>query len=134
MNFIVQISKYILYTSLILNAIFLMYLVGVVPLLLYLSVLLNAFLVWYAYQFINENKLIEEDLGSMFENTEDFIKRIEQLHELEMYYGDQDLQNLIEHSRELANGYIDIQEKYYDIEVELESDNDEDNDEEEEEE
>ena len=120
MNFIAQISKYIFLVSLILNAILLMYLAGVVPFLLYLSVLINAFLIWYSYQFISENKNIEEDINLMFENTEEFIAHIEQLHELEMYYGDQNLQSLIEHSRELANGYIDIQEKYYDVEVDIE--------------
>jgi len=120
MNFITQISKYIFLVSLILNAILLMYLAGVVPFLLYLSVLINAFLIWYSYQFISENKNIEEDINLMFENTEEFIAHIEQLHELEMYYGDQNLQSLIEHSRELANGYIDIQEKYYDVEVDIE--------------
>jgi hypothetical protein len=122
MSFIEQISRYIFLFSLVLNAILLMYLAGILPFLLYVSVLINMFLVWYSYQFINENKNIEEDLNILFENTEEFIDHVEQLHELEMYYGDQNLQSLIEHSKDLANGYIDIQEKYYDVEVEIEDD------------
>ena len=55
----------------------------------------------------------------LFENTEEFIDHLEQIYELEMYYGDQNLQSLIEHSKGLINNYIDIQEKYYDVEVEL---------------
>tara|TARA_R100000458_G_C8121802_1_gene140381 strand:+ start:123 stop:290 length:168 start_codon:yes stop_codon:yes gene_type:complete len=39
-----------------------------------------------------------------------------------MYYGDQNLESLIIHSKELINEYIDMQERYFDIEVEIESD------------
>ncbi len=132
MNFITRISKYTFYVSLILNAILLMFLVGILPFFLYISVLVNVLLVWYAYQFVIENEKIEEDLNSLFGSTEDFIRHLENIHELEMYYGDQNLQNLIDHSKSLINQYIDIQEKYYDVEVELErDDNDDDKDEEE---
>ena len=108
MNFIARISKHLFFVSLVLNAILLMYLVGVLPLLLYLSVLLNFLLMWYAYQFVIENNNIEEDLTLLFENTEEFIDHLEQIYELEMYYGDQNLQSLIEHSKGLINNYIDI--------------------------
>jgi hypothetical protein len=122
MNFITQISKYIFYISLVLNAILLMFLVGVLPFLLYISILANILLMWYAYQFVIENNKIEEDISSLFDNTEDFVKHLEQIHELEMYYGDQNLQNLINHSKNLINQYVDIQEKYYDVEIEFDED------------
>jgi len=102
-----------------------MYLVGILPLLLYLSTLFNFLLIWYTYHFINENKNVEEDINLLFDNTEEFVGHLEQIYELEMYYGDQNLQNLIEHSKELINNYIDIQEKYYDIEVEINDEDDE---------
>ena len=131
MNIITLISKSVFFVSLILNAILLMYLVGVVPFLLYLSVLVNAFLVWYAYQFVLENRRIEEDINLLFESTEDFSQHLEGLYELEMYYGDENLQFLIEHSKNLLNQYIDVQEKYYDVEVNFELEEGEDGDEEE---
>ena len=34
-----------------------------------------------------------------------------------MYYGDENLQALIENSRILVNDFIDIQEKYFEVEV-----------------
>ncbi len=117
-----KISRYVLYISLILNAILLMYLAGIVPFFLYISILVNVFLLWYSYQFINENKKIEEDLGFIFQSTDKFINHLENLYELEMYYGDQNLESLIIHSKELINEYIDMQERYFDIEVEIESD------------
>jgi len=124
MNFIVRISKYLFFVSLILNAVLLMYLTGVVPFLLYLSVLFNVLLIWYAYQFVIENKNIEEDITFLFDNTEEFAEHIEQIHELEMFYGDQNLQNLMDHSKRLLDQYIDMQEKYYDIETEDEVEGD----------
>jgi len=101
-----------------------MYLTGVVPFLLYLSVLFNVLLIWYAYQFVIENKNIEEDITFLFDNTEEFAEHIEQIHELEMFYGDQNLQNLMDHSKRLLDQYIDMQEKYYDIETEDEVEGD----------
>ena len=43
-----------------------------------------------------------------------------------MYYGDENLQFLIEHSKNLLNQYIDVQEKYYDVEVDFELEEGED--------
>tara|TARA_R100000008_G_C3583157_1_gene170049 strand:- start:1879 stop:2274 length:396 start_codon:yes stop_codon:yes gene_type:complete len=121
MNFITQMSKIVFIVSLILNAILLMYVVGVVPFLLYMSVLVNILLAWYSYQSLIENKNIEDDMEVMFESTEKFSEHLEQIYELEMYYGDENLQYLIEHSRELINQYVSIQEKFYDVEVEDEA-------------
>jgi hypothetical protein len=131
MNFITQMSKVVFIISIILNAILLMYLVGVVPFLLYVSILLNIFLIWYAYQFLIENRKIEDDIGILFESTEKFSEHLEQIHELEMYYGDENLQYLIDHSKGLINQYIDVQERYYNVEVENETGEEDDNYEEE---
>jgi hypothetical protein len=108
-----------------------MYLTGIIPFLLYLSTLFNVLLIWYTYQFVVEKDNIEKDIQLIFEDTEEFVEHIERIHELEMFYGDQNLQSLIDHSRELVNSYVDIQEKYYDVEVELESDEDDEEEKEE---
>ena len=131
MNIITLISKSVFFVSLVLNAILLMYLVGVISFLLYLSILINLFLIWYTYQFVLENKRIEEDINLLFNSTEEFSQHLEGLYELEMYYGDENLHSLIEHSRDLLNQYVDIQEKYYDVEVDVELEEGEDDNEEE---
>ncbi len=53
----------------------------------------------------------------LMERNELFLENLEQIHGLEMYYGDEQLQSLINHSRELVNEFIDIQEKYFEVEV-----------------
>jgi len=45
---------------------------------------------------------------------------------MEMYYGDKDLQNMIEHSKQLINEFIDFQIKHFD-DVELEPELDDEN-------
>ena len=42
-----------------------------------------------------------------------------------MYYGDENLQNLISHSRGLINEFIDFQAVYFDVEIEEEEEVDE---------
>jgi hypothetical protein len=59
----------------------------------------------------------------LLQKNEDFLDELEDIHSLEMYYGDEYLQNLIGKSRRLVNDFIDIQEEYFDVQVtELEDD------------
>jgi len=125
-------NKIVFFVSIVLNAILLMYLTGIVPFFLYISLLINIFLMWYAYQFLIESKKTEEDMDVIFASTEEFVDHLEQIHELEMYYGDENLQFLIDHSKRLINQYIDIQEKYYDVEGDDEIGDEDDRDSEEE--
>jgi hypothetical protein len=117
-----QIIKYAFYISVVLNGILLMVVTGILPFLLYLSVLVNLVLVWYSLKSLHKLNDIEEDMVFLMERNELFLENLEQIHSLEMYYGDQDLQSLIDHSRELVNEYIDIQEKYFEVEVTSEED------------
>ena len=118
--------KALLTISLIINSIFLMVILGIVPFLLYLSILINIALFWYALKQLDEMNSIREDTLEIFESIESFSVHLEDLHELETFYGDQELQSLIEHSRTLINDIIDVQEKYYDdIEITTEDHDDE---------
>ena len=111
-----------------------MVVLGVLPFLLYISALFNFLLVIFVVAKINETKEIREDTLVIFKKIEEFTNHIDKLYQLDTFYGDQDLQNLITHSRQIINDIIDVQEKYYDdIEVTLETyDDDEDKNEEEE--
>ena len=106
--------KISLYISVVLNAVFTMVVLGVLPFLLYMSVLFNIFLAWFVYKSMNRAEKIRDDTLIIFKSIEDFSTHLENLHEIETYYGDSDLQDLIHHSRTLINEIIDMQEKYYD--------------------
>jgi len=117
-----QMSKYIFWISLILNGILLMFLVGVIPFLLYLSVLFNILLIWFSFKTLRRTSNAEEDLFALMGEMEQFLEQLESIHGMEMYYGDTELQNLINGSKDLINNFIDVQAKYFDVEVEFEPD------------
>ena len=114
-------NKYILGLSIVLNGILLIVLFGLVPFLLYLSILVNIFFVWFIIKNLNEMDDIREDLLYNLESIESFSDHLDQLHEMEAFYGDQTLQKLIDHSRRVINGIVDLQEKYYDVETGIET-------------
>ena len=122
MNFMNQMSKYIFWVSLVLNGILLMFLVGVIPFLLYLSVLFNILLIWFTFKTLRRANNTEEDLIVLMGEMEQFLEQLENIHAMEMYYGDTELQNLINNSKDLINNFIDVQAKYFDVEVEFEPD------------
>jgi len=115
-------SKYIFLISLVLNGILLMFLVGAIPFLLYLSVLFNMLLIWFSFKTLRRASNTEEDLIALMYEMEQFLEKLENIHAMEMYYGDTELQNLINNSKDLINNFIDVQAKYFDVEVELEPD------------
>ncbi len=123
MSFFAQMSKYILLFSVILNGILLMFVTGIVPFFLYLSVIINLILMWYSGVCLLRVNNLESDMIMLLQKNEDFLDELENIHSLEMYYGDEYLQNLIGKSRGLVNDFIDVQEEYFDVQVtELEDD------------
>ena len=127
MNFLTQMSKYILYVSLVLNGILIIFLTGVIPFFLYLSIIVNLVLIWYSVSCLLRIDDLEDDLIDLLKKNERFLDRLEEIHSLEMYYGDEYLQGLIDESRQLVNDFIDVQEKFFDVEVsDLEYDEEED--------
>jgi len=123
MNFFTQMNKYILLFSIILNGILLMFVTGIVPFFLYLSIIINLMLIWYSGVCLLRVNNLENDMIILLQKNEDFLDELENIHALEMYYGDEYLQNLIVKSRDLVNDFIDVQEEYFDVVVtELEHD------------
>ena len=92
---------------------------------------MNLGLVWYIKEALQKTEDLEKDVTDVVEKIDMFSEHIENIHQLEMYYGDENLQNLIDHSRGLINDFIDFQEKYFDVEVQSETDEEETTEEEE---
>ena len=103
--------------SVVLNSILLSFLFGLVPFLLYISVVINVLLVWFSFRMLNTTSLAEKEMSTLFEKLEQFTEHVEELHSMEMFYGEPVLQDLIDHSRRLVNDMVDYQEKFYDYET-----------------
>mgnify|MGYP003118587920 CR=1 FL=1 len=129
MNIFEKINKSVLYVSVIANAVLLMILFGIIPVLLYTSVILNFIFLWFVIKNLQKNIELENNTEIIFEKIDLFRNHLEQLYELEMYYGDDTLMGLIEHSRQLLNDFVDFQQDYTE-EEELDSEPEENEEEE----
>lgn len=117
-------SKYIYYISIVANGIFLMLYFGTLPVLLYLSALINLGLVWYIRKILIKNNYLEDDIIHVSEKLNIFADHLENIYELEMFYGDETLESLLDHSKELINEFVDFQIQHFEAEEELESEED----------
>ena len=112
MNIFEKINKSVLYISVVVNAILLMILFGIVPVLLYTSIIINLVFLWFIVKNLQKNIVLENNTESIIEKINIFRNHLEQLYELEMYYGDDNLMSFIDHSRQLINDILDFQEDY----------------------
>ena len=103
--------------SVVLNGVLLSYLFGLVPFLLYFSIIINILFVWFCFRLLQNSKNSEKEIYNLFQRIEDYIEHLENLHSMEMFYGEPVLQDLIDHSRILINDMVDYQEKFYDYET-----------------
>lgn len=105
--------RYLLVTSAIVNCILIITLTGVVPFLLFLSVCLNIVFVWYIKTLLNDISDINGDIEQLFETFNEFTKHVEKIYQLEMFYGDETLESVINHSRDVLDEINDYRQKFY---------------------
>ena len=79
--------------------------------LLVLSVLLNVVAIFYCIRAARKLNTVASNLEALYESVAIFQTHLQSIHELEMFYGDENLKSLIEHSKEV----VDELEKYEDI-------------------
>ena len=120
--------------SAILNGVLLAFLFGLLPLLLYLSVGTIVLLMWYIRKSMQNINDIKGDLLEVLKSIEKFSDDLDNLHSMEMFYGEPVLQDLISHSRITINDIVDVLEKYYGVRAEEVDEEDNDPEEPEEEE
>tara|TARA_S200002703_G_scaffold67728_1_gene58873 strand:+ start:126 stop:398 length:273 start_codon:yes stop_codon:yes gene_type:complete len=70
------------------------------------------FSVWFNVYLLRKLLYFNENFGEMSSSLEEFSKHLEGIYELPMFYGDENLENLINHSRELKQDLNDFQNKY----------------------
>ena len=82
-----------------------------------LSLFLALFLIstiilgWFCFKATNKLLFFSENMEELYVRLDEFDQHINFIHELEMYYGDETLKNLIRHSRNLRtymSSYRDI--------------------------
>ena len=95
-----------------------MVLLGALPFFLYLSIIFNVAFLWLVKKSLEKEQSYETEITRVVEKIESFSDHLDRVHELEMYYGDENLHSLMEHSTQLINDFIDFQAKFFDVDVE----------------
>ena len=82
-----------------------------VSLALGLSVMINIFVSWYCIRLLRELIQVSDTIEDLFVDISSFSKHLQGVYELEMFYGDQTLENLLSHARVLTQEF----DKYEDL-------------------
>ena len=93
-----------------------------IEILLVLSVVLNGFLTFYAIRLAKRLLTVASNIDAVYEMFGVFRSHVEQIHEAEMFYGDQTLQALMDHSRQVLDSLEDYGDLMAMVEIEEEGD------------
>ena len=75
--------------------------------ILTISVVLNIFFFFYLRWLLKNFTFLSENIQNLLETVETFSNHLGAVHELEMFYGDETIQNLIQHTRYLKDYFDD---------------------------
>ena len=79
-----------------------------IELFLVISVIVNIVFIIYSRWLIKILKAREEDVNDIADNIAEYIGHVKAVHEMEMFYGDQTLQGLINHGTDLVSKIEDF--------------------------
>ncbi len=81
-------------------------------LLIVASVSINALLFWYIRGFIERSSLVFETTNDMLGSLDDFSAHLGHVHELPLFYGDETLAGLLQHSKEVVQEIKEYKEGF----------------------
>lgn len=106
-------TRILLGSSLVLNSFLLVYMFGLIPFLFFMSLMLNVGFIYYLSYLLKERSDLRNDFGDLLVKCENYSSQLLQLYELEMFYGDETLENLLNNSRILINDFYEYEDKYF---------------------
>tara|TARA_Y100000034_G_C6731073_1_gene323863 strand:- start:214 stop:507 length:294 start_codon:yes stop_codon:yes gene_type:complete len=74
---------------------------------------LNVGFVYYLSFLLKERAELRNDFNSLLMKFENYTTQLLQLYELEMFYGDETLEDLLKNSKTLINDFYDYEDKYF---------------------
>ena len=76
------------------------------------SIVANVLMVWYVRRVVKRSLLVFEVTSDMLEALDEFSTHLEQVYELPLFYGDETLRGLLEHSKEIVNEVKDYKDGF----------------------
>ena len=80
------------------------------------SLIMNGLLIWYAVKVLQKLSYVYDNISALQDINSHFMQHLESVHDMEMYYGDDTLGGLIQHSRLVAEQYESFNEILTDLE------------------
>jgi len=71
--------------------------------LLALSVSFNVLMVWYATKLLGTMRFVQENAEAIQVISEDFKEHLDAVNQMEMYFGDETLSELLKHAEHVSN-------------------------------
>ena len=121
-------NKIFMSISVVLNGILLMFLFGPLQFFLYLSLILLTGSALYIKHLLENRKQMAQEMEKLIDKMSLFSSYLEGIYELEVFYGDETIQEMIEQSKYLMNDFYDFEESFLDRDY-YEEDNDDTNEE-----
>jgi hypothetical protein len=76
------------------------------------SVALNCVLLWYIRKMLGKLLSVSDNIGNLVEDLASYQNHLQQLYEMEMYYGEPSIKNLIIHSRQIIEHVKEFNDVY----------------------
>ena len=83
-----------------------------ISIILAVSLVLNIFLIWYLKKVLENLLFISDNIGGLFDSVDLYKNHLQSVFELETYYGDETLQALIDHTKELNEELKEFEHVY----------------------
>jgi len=80
-------------------------LILILSVILLFSILINVFFLWYLSNLTKKLMFFSENLNDLLDIIENFTSHIKSVYELETFYGDQTLENLLSHAKALTEEF-----------------------------
>ena len=96
-----------------------------IEILLAISVLINCAAVFYSVRLARRLITVATNIDAVYETFDVFRMHVEAVHEAEMFYGDQTLQALIDHSKSVLDTLEDYSDLMEMVDAEEEGDGEE---------
>lgn len=84
----------------------------ILVLFLVLSLALNAILLWYIKKMLSKLLSVSDNMGNLVEDLASYQNHLQNIYEMEMYYGEPSIKNLIIHSRQIIDHVKDFSDVY----------------------
>ena len=90
-----------------------------------LSIIINIFFIWYIISLLRKLVFVSDNIGNFLGFLNEYGDHLQSLHEMEMFYGDETLRGLIDHTEFITDEIKNFESVYTLVGYEEEREQDE---------